>query len=302
MRLRGTVQFQLSHPAVLGGRADGAVPSPARAMGRRPKVPAALHSELSEYASLLRALRTSDTLDLASQLAATASAPATAPASVHDGVRISDDEGESERPATESVADLRELDERSIDDDDVSARRPKRKAKHKAKAKAKAPKASRDNWTRWPLLAGDVYVPEWSLEDEVRLLATQALKAQLREDEEPSLPTNEPADPAIDTSTTDAPPAGDIGPVAASESGTANPAAEESLVDDSDDDEAVEELLPPHVLSSLTASSGRFLSQVLALLAAYVPPSEKSMQNRVHPITWESIVDIVAVNGLVDEK
>ena len=71
-------------------------------MGKRTKVPAALHSELSEYASLLRALRTSNTLDLASQLTST---PNTAPTSHLGDVSLLDDDGESERPVTETVTD-----------------------------------------------------------------------------------------------------------------------------------------------------------------------------------------------------
>ncbi|THU77261.1 hypothetical protein K435DRAFT_702800, partial [Dendrothele bispora CBS 962.96] len=40
---------------------------------KRKRVPAALHSELTEYSSLIRALRTSNTLDVTSQLTPSAS-------------------------------------------------------------------------------------------------------------------------------------------------------------------------------------------------------------------------------------
>ena len=33
----------------------------------------------------------------------------------------------------------------------------------------------RDTWTRWPLLAGDVHVPEWGLLDEVKHVAEHVL-------------------------------------------------------------------------------------------------------------------------------
>ena len=67
--------------------------------GKRARVPAALHNELTEYSSLLRALRTSNTLDLASQLTTFASV---ASASQHDQEDEPDvepvaDDGESER-------------------------------------------------------------------------------------------------------------------------------------------------------------------------------------------------------------
>ena len=254
-------------------------------MGKRTKVPAALHSELSEYASLLRALRTSNTLDLASQLTST---PNTAPTSHLGDESLLDDDGESERPVTETVTDSQDHGQELAADEDPAVRKLKRKAKRVSKAKAKAP---RDNWTRWPLLAGDVHVPEWSLEDEVSLLATQSLKAQLG-DSTPSSsgaseqPGQEPLEEAPTT--------------ASSSSHTPSSLHAISDVPVSDDEDALDSLLPPRVLGALTASSGRFLSQILAVLTTYVPPGGKSMQNRMRPINWESVLDIAAVNGLVD--
>ena len=86
--------------------------------------------------------------------------------------------------------------------------------------------ALRDTWTRWPLLAGDVHVPEWSLEDEVKMLAIQCLRSQ------------------------------GISPID----------VESADLEDSEGD-----LLTSHVLSALTESAGRYLSTLLALLAAYRP-------------------------------
>lgn len=258
-------------------------------MGKRPKVPAALHSEFTEYSSLLRALRTSNTLDLASQL--TAPVPTTTRNSLHEDDGASDpslaDEGESERPLTETVTNSQDHPEGSQQPEDPAVREVRRDAKRKARNS----KAPRDTWTRWPLLAGDVYVPEWSLEDEVRSIAAQALHAQWRDDsplttgldqaEEESVDAEQPADPT---------PA-DHGPVDATL----------TLEDEASGDvEGPESLLTPPVLSGLTSSTARFLSQLLALLAAYVPPGEKSMQNRVRPVNWESVLDIATVHGLVD--
>lgn len=263
------------------------------AMGKRPKVPAALHSELSEYSSLLRALRTSNTLDLASQL--TSSVPPTAPASTYEddvATDVSlDDEGESERPLTETATDSQDRAERSQHSDDPITHDLRRKAKRKAKT-TKAPK---DRWTRWPLLAGDVYVPEWSLEDEVRSIAAQALEAQLQDGS--SLSTI----PAISPAQAEDEPLGSNEPETST---PAQPPVDTQLPPDSvsDEDEDPESMLAPEILNGLTSSTARFLSQLLALLAAYVPPGEKSMQNRVRPVNWESVLDIAAVGGLVDQE
>ena len=259
-------------------------------MGKRTRVPAALHSELTEYASLLRALRTSNTLDLASQLT---SAPVTASASLYGDEHVQpvlDDEGESERPST--TTDSQDQVDELAEDDDASVRKLKRKAKQASKKKLKAPK---DNWTRWPLLAGDVHVPEWNLEDEVKLLATQALEAQLYD-----LPSSSPNAPqqVIDHPSEEAV-TEMLSPITSPAPISADAASEK---DDSSVVDAIDSLLSSPVLGALSASSGRLLSQILALLAACVPSGEKSMQNRRHPVNWESVLDIVTVNGLVDES
>ncbi|KIP10748.1 hypothetical protein PHLGIDRAFT_125271 [Phlebiopsis gigantea 11061_1 CR5-6] len=256
-------------------------------MGKRTKVPTALHSELSEYASLLRALRTNSTLDLASQLTST---PNTAPASCLDDGPTLDDDGESERPFTDTITEPQDLEQELAADEDATLRNLKRKAGRASKAKAKAP---RDNWTRWPLLAGDVHVPEWSLEDEVSLLATQSLKAQLYDSvPSPSGTSGQPDEEPPEEHAAQASPS--------SHASSSLHAIPDTPV--SDDEDALDSQLPPRVLGALTASSGRFLSQILALLTAYVPPGGKSMQNRMHPINWESVLDIVGVNGLVDNS
>ncbi|KAF7792942.1 hypothetical protein EIP86_004045 [Pleurotus ostreatoroseus] len=238
-------------------------------MGKRPKVPATLHSELSEYSSLLRALRTSDTLDLATQL----TAPAPTLVSSHDADDEADD-GASERFQTSSVA-------ASIEGSQASSS----KSQHRGKAK-------RDLWTRWPLLAGDVHVPEWTLEDEVKLLALHALQSHppsIELSEQQDLQREEDSDdvhtPTGETST-DA-------PVSDSE-------VPGNIFDSPEDTIDLEQLLTPMFLSSLTSSTGVFLARMLALLAAYVPSGGTSMQNRVHPIGWRSVLDIAAVNGLVN--
>ncbi|KAJ3518747.1 hypothetical protein NM688_g9396 [Phlebia brevispora] len=238
-------------------------------MGKRPRVPAALHSELSEYSSLLRALRTSNTLDLASQLAA----PPPTLVSSHNPDDEADDD-ESERPSTESVI-------ASVDGSQASS----------GKARGKA-RAKKDYWTRWPLLAGDVHVPEWSLEDEVKLLALNALQ---KENSTTNSLSEQQKVPTGDITETPDPAAGP--------SRMRDESQEREPSDIADDAQAnMEYLLTPQFLAGLSSSSGDFMTRILALLAAYVPPGEQSMQNRVHPIGWQSVLDIAGVHGLVDQE
>ena len=247
--------------------------------GKRPHVPASLHSELSEYSSLLRALRTSNTLDLASQL--TSSSPVGRSRTyVNDDDGQDDDESESEKFATGSG---------SVSADGSQASSSKSKLKTKSKCKVK----EKDNRTRWPLLAGDVYVPEWGLEDEVKLLALRTLQCEgslyITDDLDASPPSSlreATSNPELDAQSS---------PHDSAYSSSRNLATEPNIYD-------FEQLLTPQYLAALTSSAGLYLSRILGLLAAYVPQSGKSMQNRVRPIGWQSVLDIVAVNNLASPE
>lgn len=135
----------------------------------------------------------------------------------------------------------------------------KRKRAGDASSKRRKGKAkARDTWTRWPLLAGDVHVPEWGLEDEVKLFATTHLCSM----------------------------------------SSASDHGHQPLVNDEDDVEDTG--LPSSTINVLTSESADHLSRILALLAAHVPPGEKIMQNRVRPLGWEAVLDVVGASGLVD--
>ncbi|EGO26735.1 hypothetical protein SERLADRAFT_464117 [Serpula lacrymans var. lacrymans S7.9] len=109
------------------------------------------------------------------------------------------------------------------------------------------------------MLAGDVHVPEWSFQDEVKLLAIQALQQQRKSGSE-----------------------GDQSP--------------------SDEEVKEEDIFDSSFLNALTVASSTHLSQILSLLAAHIPQAEKSMQNRIKPLRWENVLDIMATSGFVDEK
>ncbi|KAJ7216653.1 hypothetical protein GGX14DRAFT_696376 [Mycena pura] len=191
------------------------------------RVPHALHSELSEYASLLRALRANDTLDVAKHI--TRAPPP--PTKRHKPQPSSGDIVVPVPPATDVGEGSSTL---------VGTEPPKPKSTDPPK-----PKPTRDTWTRWPLLAADVHVPEWGLDDEIAALVRQCLQ------------------------TTAA-------------------------------DEDVDDAEPPSYLPHLTHSASAFLSSVLALLAHHTPARPQSMQNRLNPINWKTVLDVVASCGDVD--
>ena len=202
---------------------------------KRPQVPAAFHAELTEYSSLLRALRTRATADLTSHL--TQGSGSLASAAPSDDAHVGDDGDDDEAyategpPPTESVRDFSSA---------AGSSRPSSPVHPWTPSKGK----QRDTWTRWPLLAGDVHVPEWTLEDEVKALAVQHVKRSLS---------------GLDASPDHA-----------------------ELLKDLDDDFA-NTILPQASLDALAHEVATYLSRILALIAAHKPPAAESMQNRFAP-------------------
>lgn len=132
--------------------------------GKRKAVSKALHAELSEYAALIRALRTSHTLDLTAQLirheqenSLYEDGPDDLDIPHAGGSRLP-----SAAPSTAASS--------AADSAAASLARKRRKAKQREK----------DLWTRWPLMPNDIPPPEWSIEDEVKSIALNFLKRQER--------------------------------------------------------------------------------------------------------------------------
>ncbi|PIL29064.1 hypothetical protein GSI_09112 [Ganoderma sinense ZZ0214-1] len=272
-------------------------------MAKRPRVPAALHAELTEYSSLLRALRTSDTLDLTSHLIQPPPSFISQASLAGDVSLTDDDDGDGDGFVDEDDGendgddgddnvlgggnrdseddDDGENDEEALDEsptdslsqdpfagvaspsyssgDDSNLKQPVNNRKSK----------QRDTWTRWPLLAGDVHVPEWGLSDEVkniaeRVLALSALGQGGLVHPEPNLED------------------------AAGTSNLLNPLTEQDDL-----------MVPDDVLHALTADSAAFLARILALVTAHVPAAEKSMQNRITPISWETVVEVACAHGVI---
>lgn len=129
-------------------------------MVRTTRVHAALHAELSEYAFLLRAIKTNSKLDIVPQLSEFNS--------VHREDDDKADSFESEEGAAQNDGDLP----------------PRKTFGSKGKGKAKVPsetkgrRRQRVNRTLWPLLQEHCPVPEWSFDEEVKTITEQYLRSQ----------------------------------------------------------------------------------------------------------------------------
>ncbi|KAJ7764522.1 hypothetical protein DFH07DRAFT_811497 [Mycena maculata] len=179
-------------------------------MSKRKQVPHALHSELSEYSSLLRALSANDNLGVAKHI-------------THNPPKKRR-KLESSQPAVD-VAE-------GTSDPPPEAEAPKRPHVRK-----------RDTWTRWPLLVQDVKVPEWGLADEIETLVRTWLQNN---------------------------------PHRASQ--------------DADED-------PPSILPHVVQSASNFLSGLLALIAQHTPARPQSLQERINPIGWQTVLAALASSG-----
>ncbi|KAI5833423.1 hypothetical protein K523DRAFT_369887 [Schizophyllum commune Tattone D] len=274
---------------------------------RRQVVPASLHSELTEYSSLIRALHTSSTLDVTSHLLPSAWK------GKERATNYEDDEGDSEdeyvAPRTRSASRL-SFERPSSAPLAFPSSPPSRSRSRSSAAKRRAP---RESWTRWPLPQGDNYVPEWTWEDEVAAVASQLL-TQSRPPAAPSLvsplaselPETQPdhtrqssqatvSTTIEETSSEDSDEDGNSAPTLP-QSQSHPPATQEEDAEDSDTAED-EEPLPPAYLSALSQDSATFMSQVLALLAAHTPLRPGSLQNRIGTLTWRNVIDILSVSG-----
>ena len=219
----------------------------------RQYVPTALQSELTEYVSLLRALRSSNTLDLSLHL-------------TRHG-RVDSSTSNSESDDSDDPNDRTSVAFASAEGDAGT----KRKRGHSSRLFRK-----RDTWTRWPLLLTDLHKPAWTFDDEVALAASQAQKI--------------------------------FPPPFSSPTESSSPRSPNEYSGETSDFNCDDELDDPDYPSYykfIGISASTFLSNILALLSLHIPPRPPSMQNRIEPLDWRSVLEIVSVYGdtsVVDEQ
>ena len=259
--------------------AFGSLPGPPCSVMKR-RVPEALHHELTEYAALLRALRARDALDVTKHL--TKPSPfALQDAGPNESDGDDDSISDSSLPSPSVSASASTAGTPAPGPSDLS--HPANASLRSDKAKGKRPvtpvrkQKRREHWTRWPLLLDDVMIPEWSLEDEVAVIASQVLKTRPA----PTFPV---------------PPAGE------------DDLDEEEFDEDDDDrlirgqDVAMESDDPdyPYYVPYLSSIIESFLSSILANLASQTPARPASMQNRIEPLGWRAVIDGVVTCGVAE--
>ncbi|KAG7442897.1 uncharacterized protein BT62DRAFT_363007 [Guyanagaster necrorhizus] len=211
------------------------------AKGKGKRIPVALHGELTEYSSLLRALRTGSTLDVSSQISKHFESSTTV---VENDEDHSKDE-EEPRPTSPVASPSSQppspspivTSKHKHNDTGTSARTPAQTAKKKRK------QIQADIWTKWPLLPEDLIRPQWGLEDEISVMASQRQKQ------------NQP---------------------------------------ESDEEEDDKEYLP-----HLHLSTSNCLEAILASVVAHTPLRADSMQNRLNPIDWRFVLNVLVSQKVV---
>ncbi|KDQ13815.1 hypothetical protein BOTBODRAFT_160100 [Botryobasidium botryosum FD-172 SS1] len=216
----------------------------------RKRIPPILHSELSEYASLIRALRVNSTLDLVPQL------------SRHSATKSS----------TPTPLDPFSVAEHTDGTDGELVSGGERDGDVSGKGNGKGKEREKVNWTRWPLIEGDVYVPEWGLGDEIKAIAKECLDSL---EKERNLPL------AVELS--------GVG----GEANSSAPLPSEQDPDSSTDPEMTQ-------VAYVTLSAHALLERIFALLASHWPRVESSLQNRVRPFGWEAVLETLSSSGIVD--
>ncbi|KAL5520659.1 hypothetical protein ACEPAF_2660 [Sanghuangporus sanghuang] len=258
--------------------------------GKRKRVPAALHSELTEYASLLRALRTQHALDLSVHLSqlpsrygeSELSPTESDPESEEGGTRrasqrpseIDQDENRGEedrRRSTDPESTAETLEDTTCEDSRQTSQEVQDTQSTRLKGK-KRKRGPHDIWTRWPLLAGDVYPAEFGLEDEVQSIASWVSRQQRQTHSPTSIQENETTQ--------------------GSESDTGA---------NTDTDEEVEEL-DDVATRAVAASTAHHLRSLLSACAVLVPCVELSLRSRLAPLDWTSVLSAAAANGLASPE
>ena len=172
----------------------------------------------------------------------------------------------------------------------------------------------RSTWTRWPLLKKDVYIPEWTLQDEVQALASRATREWINtyvtigsDTGQGAVVSQTPADDeAVEcpnprenrsTSPTNPRPSmtqADTGDIPADTIATEGSTAGSSSLESG--------MLHPGVISGLTLEAENLLSRIFGALAAQWPLVDRSLQDRLQPMDGRAVLEIVGQAGIVNPE
>ena len=250
-----------------------------------------LRQELSEYTSLIRALHTASTQDLLPHLIGTFPRPPSVPSSRSTSAHPSRSSGATSTSGSRSRQGLGD-----------------EKPETRSNSSEGQDDGTRDIWTRWPLLRDDVYVPEWTLQDEVKSIAERSAREWLEAyasddvDEEVAQPGQSPHRMDIDGK----------GEVSDEEGESSNgnhdgtSPLQTSMSGDGVTDRVhplpEESLLTKGVLNGLFLDSSNLLSQTFAVLAAHRPSVDAGMQSRLRTMDWKSAFNVIGSAGFIDQR
>ena len=172
----------------------------------------------------------------------------------------------------------------------------------------------RSTWTRWPLLKGEVYIPEWTLQDEIQILAGKATRewvntyATARSHMSQEALTSQPSpfdtsvecsNPRENSSVSPTKPRPIMTRTATGDIPMDNVATEGSPAGNNNLESA---MLHPGVISGLTLEAENLLSRIFGALAAHWPLVDKSLQDRLQPMDGRAVLEIVGQAGIVNPE
>lgn len=137
-------------------------------MSKGKRIAPELQSELVEYSSLLRALKTRNTLDVTTQLQKYYED------NTHDS--SDDDRAASDSPSLSSSPVA------GPSSSSGSKRKASDSPSHSPSPQKKAKRSRKIGWTRWPLELEDVENPQWTLEDEIAAMIPQHIERTYDDD------------------------------------------------------------------------------------------------------------------------
>jgi len=245
-------------------------------MPRRQVVPVSLREEFTEYSSLLRALKTSHTLDLPVNLT---EPYAKNNIDENDGENDGDNDG-NENPsisaATSTGANAEAGTGSGLEQKYLGAKLKDWR--------------NRDQWTRWPIPKKDVPPPDWSLQDEIEAIIKFVLFSNQESDTSSfDEGSNEFGDNENNND--------DIG-----DEPSVNIGQEQSLADFDYEDQ--EDTYSHSLAEMMTPVIQNKFESLFSLISAHTIARSDSMQNRIEPFDWRDLINILgspAAGHLVDE-
>lgn len=172
----------------------------------------------------------------------------------------------------------------------------------------------RSTWTRWPLLKEDVYIPEWTLQDEIQILASKATREWINThatveshmSQEAPISQPSPFDKTVECSNSrennrvsPTNPQSIMTGTATGDTPMDHVATEDSPAGNGDLESA---MLQPGVITGLTLEAENLLSRIFGALAAHWPLVDKSLQDRLQPMDGRTVLEIIGQAGIVDPE